>query len=176
MSAVDRVIPNFVPKPVDIGTFASNPDMHFYLMEFVDMTNEVPGPDLLTPKVVEMHQKCLSPTGKFGFHVPNMGALVQPNGWFASWEEFFTQIMQHCFDFEQGMHGRNDEMQQLFEQVKAKVIPRLLRPLETGGNEIAPRLLHADLWDGNASSLMEARSMVTTNVCSSSFKLSKALT
>lgn len=32
-----------------------------------------------------------------------------------------------------------------------KVIPRLLRPLQTGGRNIKPVLLHGDLWHGNIS-------------------------
>jgi len=49
------------------------------------------------------------------------------------------------------MHGRSEEMQELFEAILKKVIPRLLRPLETGGREIQPRIVHGDLWDGNTS-------------------------
>ncbi|XMA09023.1 hypothetical protein WAI453_001814 [Rhynchosporium graminicola] len=36
-------------------------------------------------------------------------------------------------------------------QMFPKVIPRLLRPLETEGRTVVPRLVHGDLWDGNAS-------------------------
>jgi len=32
-----------------------------------------------------------------------------------------------------------------------KVIPRLLRPMETGGRSIKPALVHGDLWCGNAA-------------------------
>ena len=39
----------------------------------------------------------------------------------------------------------------LAEAIITKVIPRLLRPLETGGRQIRPVLVHSDLWDGNAS-------------------------
>jgi len=31
-----------------------------------------------------------------------------------------------------------------------KVIPRLLRPLETNGRTVKPCLVHGDLWYGNA--------------------------
>jgi hypothetical protein len=39
----------------------------------------------------------------------------------------------------------------LREGIMEKVIPRLLRPLETDGNQIQPCLVHGDLWDGNTS-------------------------
>ena len=32
-----------------------------------------------------------------------------------------------------------------------KVIPRLLRPMETNGRSIKPALVHGDLWCGNAA-------------------------
>ena len=36
-----------------------------------------------------------------------------------------------------------------------KVIPRLLRPLESGGRSISPSLVHGDLWYGNAGIINE---------------------
>ncbi|KAF7503601.1 hypothetical protein GJ744_003584 [Endocarpon pusillum] len=79
------------------------------------------------------------------------GALQQPNTWTSSWENFFTDMIQRCFHWEEDMHGIHEEMQALFPAVTEKVIPRLLRPLETGGREIQPRIVHGDLWDGNTS-------------------------
>ena len=152
MSAIYKELPEFVPKPVAVGSYTSNPDIHFYLMEFVNMTLEVPDPQSLSQKVSEMHQKCLSPNGKYGFMVStNNGPLVQPNTWTESWEEAYTNLLQNCFNFEQGMHGKHEEMQKLWPDIKEKVIPRLMRPLETGGNQIQPCLVHGDLWDGNTS-------------------------
>ena len=43
------------------------------------------------------------------------------------------------------------ELQTLFGQLISKVIPRLLRPLETGGRQIKPCLVHGDLYSGNVS-------------------------
>ena len=145
MNAIYKELPDFVPKPVAVGSYATDPDIHFYLMEFVDMTLRVPVAPELTSKVAEMHLKCLSPHGKFGFVVPtNNGALIQPNKWTESWEEAYTDILQRCFDFEQGMHGKHEEMQELWPDIKEKVIPRLLRPLETGGNHVEPCLGKVD--------------------------------
>jgi fructosamine-3-kinase len=42
-------------------------------------------------------------------------------------------------------------MDSLASQIISKVIPRLLRPLESHGNKIKPVLLHGDLWHGNVS-------------------------
>ena len=138
------------------------------------MTDDVPEIETLSAKLAELHTKGVSPNGMYGFPVPtNQGALTQPNTWADSWEKFFTEMLQRCFDWEQEMHGRDEEMQELFGAIIDKVIPRLLRPLETGGREIQPRLVHGDLWDGNTSTdaatdkpvIFDASSMYAHNEC-----------
>ena len=47
--------------------------------------------------------------------------------------------------------GPDDELRELFTQTMEKVVPRLLRPLETGGRQISPCLIHGDLYSGNVS-------------------------
>jgi len=42
-------------------------------------------------------------------------------------------------------------MRQMHQGILEKAIPRLLRPLETGGRQILPRIVHGDMWDGNTS-------------------------
>jgi protein-ribulosamine 3-kinase len=42
-------------------------------------------------------------------------------------------------------------MRRMHQIMLDKVIPRLLRPLETGGHQIKPRIVHGDMWDGNTS-------------------------
>jgi len=42
-------------------------------------------------------------------------------------------------------------MDALSAEIMTKVVPRLLRPMETGGNKIKPVLLHGDMWHGNVS-------------------------
>lgn len=152
MKAIYAILPDYVPKPIAQGTYASDPELHFFLMGLVDMTNEVAEVETLPKLIADMHIKGTSSNGKYGFHVPtNEGALQQPNTWTDSWEKFFTDLFTRLFAFEQEIHGDNEEMKELFEKIVEKVIPRLLRPLETGGNEINPALVHGDLWDGNTT-------------------------
>lgn len=174
ITAIHQATPDFVPTPVAVGTYASDPDVHFYLCSFVDMTDDVAEIETLPAKLAELHMKGISPNGKYGFLVPtNQGALVQPNSWTDSWEKFFSEMLQRCFDWEQEMHGRHEEMQELFKSIIEKVIPRLLRPLETSGREIQPRIVHGDLWDGNTSTdattdkpvIFDASSMYAHNEC-----------
>lgn len=43
------------------------------------------------------------------------------------------------------------EIEVLRTDMLKKVIPRLLRPLETNGRTVKPCLVHGDLWCGNAA-------------------------
>ena len=105
-----------------------------------------------TAKVAELHTKGVSPTGKYGFSVPTfMGQMPQYTAWTDSWEEFFTNSMQQLMAIIEESQGPDVELKMLFGQMISKVIPRLLRPLETGGRQIKPSLVHGDLYSGNVS-------------------------
>ncbi|KAL9620754.1 MAG: hypothetical protein Q9160_004767 [Pyrenula sp. 1 TL-2023] len=152
MTAIHRTASDFCPMPIAAGSYASDPDVHFYICNFIDMTEEIAELDTLPAKLADLHAHGVSPNGKCGFPVPtSQGALIMPNTWTSSWEKFFSDMMQRLFAWEKDMHGEDKEMNALTEAIIDKVIPRLLRPLETGGREIKPCLVHSDLWDGNTS-------------------------
>ena len=67
----------------------------------------------------------------------------------AIWEEYYTRKFRAALEYGQQPHGRDDELCELGEEFIRKVIPRLLRPLQTGGRRIKPALCHGDLWDAN---------------------------
>lgn len=49
------------------------------------------------------------------------------------------------------VQGPSEELRRLEKPLFEKIIPRLLRPLETGGRKIRPCLVRGDLWYGKAS-------------------------
>lgn len=152
MTAINQATPGFCPVPIAMGSYASYPDVYYYLCSFVDMTNNIAELDTLPAKLAELHSRAVCPNGKYGFPVPtNQGALIMPNAWTSSWEKFFSDMMKRLFSWEKDMHGENEEMTTLSKALIEKVVPRLLRPLETEGRQIKPRLVHGDLWDGNTS-------------------------
>ena len=105
-----------------------------------------------TAKVAELHTKGVSPNGKYGFSVPTfMGQMPQYTAWTDSWEDFFSMSMQQLMAIIEESQGPDVELKTLLGQTISKVIPRLLRPLETGGRQIKPCLVHGDLYSGNAS-------------------------
>ena len=59
--------------------------------------------------------------------------------------------MQQLMAIIEESRGPDVELTMLFEQIVSKVVPRLLRPLETGGRQIKPCLVHGGLYSGNVS-------------------------
>ncbi len=80
-----------------------------------------------------------------------MGQMPQYTAWTDSWEDFFTKSMQQLMAMIEESQGPDAELRALLDQTISKVIPRLLRPLETGGRQIKPSLVHGDLYSGNVS-------------------------
>ncbi|KAI1123704.1 Fructosamine kinase-domain-containing protein [Nemania abortiva] len=152
MMKIHNIMPDFVPRPIAWGTYASIPNVHFFLCEFRDMTNGLPDVESFSEKVADMHLAGISPNGKFGFDVTTFhGNIPIEHGWSDTWEEYFTRTTRVLFELEQKAQGPNEEIMGLMGPFFGKIIPRLLRPLETSGRSIQPCLIHGDLWHGNVS-------------------------
>ena len=156
MRTLYETLPDAVPTPIAWGTYASNPNIHFFLCSFVEMTDDLPDIQKFSAKLAELHMKGSSPNGKYGFSVPTLqGTIPQYTTWTDSWEAFFCNSFKTTMAVEEASQGTDAEMRHLCEETIKKVIPRLLRPLETGGRHIQPRLIHGDIWDGNTSTAVE---------------------
>ena len=139
-----KYVPQNIPRPIAWGNYKSNKDMWF---------DEVPDVQQFVSIIVKIHQESAgkSPNGKFGFDVPtHLANSPNDNGWETTWEAFFAKAMRRMLEYEELSHGKDD---QEFEELKGKmftnIIPRLLRPLESGGRKVTPCLIHSDLWPGN---------------------------
>ncbi|KAL8773177.1 MAG: hypothetical protein Q9209_001853 [Squamulea sp. 1 TL-2023] len=144
--------PNNVPKPLAWGTYKGEPDKHFYICDFYDMTDDLPDIQKFCAVVAQIHLDSMgkSPMGKYGFPVTTHLAYVDnDNSWSDSWEEWYAKALKRMLEEEENSHGPDEELAILTAAIFEKVIPRLLRPLETGGRQILPCLIHSDLWPGN---------------------------
>lgn len=151
--AIHTYLPANVPRPIAWGTYQTNGNMYYYLADFHKMIIEVPDPVQFVEVVVKLHRESFghAPEGKFGFHVPtHLANIPVRNEREETWEKFYTTTLKEMMDIEARSQGSDDEE---FEQLKGKlltvIIPRLLRPLETGGRKVTPCLIHTDLWPGN---------------------------
>lgn len=150
MSAIHGITPDFAPKPIAWGTYESAPDTHFFLSEYREIL-DMPDPDKFAARLSALHQNSKSPTGKFGFHMTtHAGNLPQYTGWEDSWEAFFAKSMKQALDLEIKAKGHDPEFDALVPVLFEKVIPRLLRPLESQGRSVKPSLVHGDLWFANS--------------------------
>ncbi|KAI9848522.1 MAG: hypothetical protein M1837_007191 [Sclerophora amabilis] len=160
--------PENVPKPIAWGHYRSKPDTWYYLSDFREMVNEVPKVQEFVSTIVKIHRSSMEhpPKGKYGFPVPtHLANVPNDNSWEQSWEVWFTKAMRKMFEFEENSHGKDPELEELKKDLYEKVIPRLLRPLETGGRLIRPCLIHSDLWPGNCMPDAQSGEIVIFDSC-----------
>lgn len=151
MSAIHAVAPEFVPRPVAWGQYADVPATYFFLCAYRSMKSDMPDPVQFTALLGKVHHQSESPSGRFGFHVPTYpGNLPQYVEQEDSWEIFFAKSMRQALDLEISRKGSSEELDGLAEVLFGKVIPRLLRPLESEGRSVRPSLVHGDLWYANS--------------------------
>jgi protein-ribulosamine 3-kinase len=164
IAAIYAVKSGFCPKPQGWGTFKSSPDLHFLLTDFVEMDQEIPEKDAFTTMLADFHlaSRAMSPNGKFGFHCTTYnGNLAQDNTWTDTWEEYYKNNIVRMLQLEEEARGPSEELKELSEQLLEKVIPRLLRPLETGPITLEPCLIHGDLWYGNTATELDTGEPIT---------------
>jgi fructosamine-3-kinase len=153
MSALHKNLPEMIARPVGWGEFEAIEDTWFFVMEFYQLSDDIPDPFPFAQLVAEMHKKGASPDGRFGIPWDVYGAdgAWQPYKPADTWEECFTFALKETFGYELATQGPDEETEKMYETILEKVVPRLLRPLEEDGRKVVPRLCHGDLWDGNVS-------------------------
>jgi len=162
---LSTVIPDHAAGPIAWGYCEEDETKSWFLTHFRELLDNPPALDKLLPVITKLHQK-VSPTGKFGFHMtPFCGPPPMIVDWTDNWEEFWTREFRSGLEYAQRMRGDNPELRELAEEFIAKVVPRLLRPLQTGGRNIEPRLCHGDLWYGNIATDQATKEPVLFDPC-----------
>ncbi|KAK4889129.1 hypothetical protein LTR27_012032 [Elasticomyces elasticus] len=157
MSELYKWAPDLVPKPYAWGRYkAANPETHFFLQQYIEMSDRVPEPDQLCEKLARLHRTSVSPNGCFGFHITTcQGGIPQSVGWETSWTTFFAKLLKHVVDLDLELNGRWENLEILEQRVFSHVVPLLIGNLERGGRTVKPCLIHADLWEGNTGTSIE---------------------
>lgn len=160
--------PQNVPKPAGWGTYKSDPNMHFYICDFHDMIEDLPDVRKFPTLMARIHLDSMgkSPAGKFGFHVTtHLANIPNDNSWRDTWEEWYSAAMRRMLELEGKSRGPDPELTEISKGLLEKVIPRLLRPLQTGGREIKPCLIHSDLQPGNVMPDAETEETIIFDSC-----------
>ena len=63
MKVLYDTLPRLTPAPYAWGSYASDPNIHFFLCGFVDMTEQLPDVHAFAASLAELHSKGLSPNG-----------------------------------------------------------------------------------------------------------------
>ncbi|KAK7914231.1 hypothetical protein PG985_011934 [Apiospora marii] len=166
--AIYEFLPEQTPRPVGWGTYRGDPNMHFYLCEFIEMYDSIPSACDWAATVSRLHLNSMgrSPAGQFGFHTATHLANVPVNNtWSSSWQAFWAQQMESLFDQDELLHGPDDEVRRLKELYITRVIPRFLGPLESNGRVIQTCLIHSDLWPGNVKPAVETGELIMFDSC-----------
>lgn len=154
--ALMEYIPEAISAPIAWGTFQDDPTRSFYLTRFRYTRELLPPFPALLAIVKKLHTESVSPTGKFGFPVTTFyGPPPMDNSWTDSWEEYFRREFVACVAYAQIPLGEDAELAELADEFIQKIIPRLLRPLQTGGRSIKPTLCFGDLYDSNVQTDVE---------------------
>lgn len=125
------------------------------------MDKDLPDAQKLERGLAGLHVNGVNPDGKYGFYVPTLqGTIPQCTEWTDTWEEFFFNSIRRVFENEEKLQGYDEEVHELCRFTLEKVVPRLLRPLGTGGRTIKPSLVHGEIWDSNVSTDLDSNTPV----------------
>ncbi|KAK7754392.1 hypothetical protein SLS62_003685 [Diatrype stigma] len=164
--ALATFIPDNVSHPVAWGYFENNTSKSFFITDFRHLRACTPPVVQFLAILKKLHLSSISPTGMFGFPVTTYyGPPPMINEWTNNWEEFFTRLFRSNLEYVQRERGEDPELVQIAEAFIEKIIPRLLRPLQTGGRNIKPALCHGDLWDGNIQIDVETQQPILFDSC-----------
>lgn len=120
MKAMYNALPEFVPEPIGCGSYASNPNIHFFVCELVNMTDEIPEIQAFVRLLAELYTRGISADGKYGFEVPtHKGTIPQ----YTKWQEAFHHSIKWFVYTEKKSQGTDDEMRELCDGLFKKVIP-----------------------------------------------------
>lgn len=166
--AINCILPFFTPKPLKWGTLAQDPDTHFLLSRSSPPGQATPDINGFIATLATLHLKSQFQSSTFGFSVTTyIGSFPQMNRRTATWEEYFSTNMRHFLDLEKDTQGPyTPEMNTLSNTLLSKVIPRLLRPLETYPNALKPTLLHGNLKPTNVATSAFFRAPIVYDPCS----------
>lgn len=137
-----------VPQPV---CFGEDQDKSYIVLECLDMNGHA-DQAVLGRQLAAMHRVT---SDRFGWEIDNtIGDTPQPNQWQHDWLVFWRD-QRLGFQLQlASKNGYGGELQTLGEKVLVEM-PELFR-----GREIAPSMLHGDLWGGNVAGLKDGTPVI----------------
>ncbi|KAF4618407.1 hypothetical protein G7Y89_g14895 [Cudoniella acicularis] len=171
LKAIYSVPPYFAPKSHAWRKYArngtGNVDTYFLLAEFRDVGQQPTDPVKLVTRLAGMHQRSVSPPGKFDFHISTCHAKITQvvNSWEESWCVLYTKHLGHVMGLAKPIL-QWPKFDVVCKLTLEKVVPRLLLPLQSDDRVLKPSIPHGDCWDGNTAMDMKTSEAFVFDVCS----------
>jgi hypothetical protein len=116
-----------------------------------------------------MHQKSVSATGKFGFHISTCYTKIAQavDSWEGFWCVLYPKHLDHVMDVAKSILER-PQFDMLCNFTLEKIVPGLLLPLQSEGRVLKPCLIHGDcgmeiqLWILELGRLLYSMSVLST--------------
>lgn len=162
-----KMMPDFVAEPHAWGQCKEFQSIFFILKRSCDLSFHLPEPVQFCTKLGRLHQICVSPTGKFGFHVPTVqGPVEQVVCWDSNWASFYSKLLTGIVDRDLEANGPWKEFEVAVEKTHKYVIPRLLGALQSDGRTLIPKLIHGNLTEENCGTNLENGEILISEACS----------
>jgi protein-ribulosamine 3-kinase len=159
-AAIHGVVPSFCAKPIGWGAFKSKPNTYYNLSHFHERISAPVDPSAFAAQLARLHTKSKPPPdgARFGFPVATFvgGEVLNEPISADTWEDAFTQSLRHMLALDDEINGVDDALVSAREELIARVIPRLLRPLRG----VSPSLCHGYLCAANAGVTEDGDAMV----------------
>ena len=137
-----------VPRPVCYG---ENQEQSYIVMECLDMLGRA-DQSALGEKLAAMHRVTAD---RFGWEIDNtIGDTHQPNKWQDDWLDFWREQRLGNQLKLAAQNGYGGELQSLGDRLLEKM------PVLFTGRDIAPSMLHGDLWGGNVAGLSDGTPVI----------------
>lgn len=167
LRAIHAAAPGICPEPYAWGKCEETAkETYFLLVQFREVAFQPASPIRLGAGIARLHRESKSPTGKFGFHIRTVHALIDQavDFWDASWCNVFQSHLKHALELASPILGW-PELDLVGKLTVEHVVPRLLLPLQENGRELKPSLVHGDCWDGNTAVDAETGEAFIFDVC-----------
>ncbi|KAH8681161.1 Fructosamine kinase-domain-containing protein [Xylariales sp. PMI_506] len=138
--------PELFPSPIAFGSYQGISDTHYICTDYRHIARPVSNAGAFVARLADLHRSSQDDFNYYGWatkaysgYTPQMFPLS------SSWERCFSMGLLTAFRQELTSQGRDQNIHDLGNQIIRRIVPRLLRPLESDGRNLLACLVHGNL-------------------------------